>query len=210
MSVDDVLYPLEVTAGAAGPSFSTVVTEYGSGFESRNQDWSASRMSFDLGSRPVGAAEAELIMAFFRSRKGKARGFRIRDPFDSRSCASSAVPAKGDQAIGTGDGAKLTFQLVKIYADGSGQSEVRKITRPVAGSVLVAVAGVLKTLGVDYTLNVTTGIVTFAAPPAAAAAITAGFRFDVPARFDIDALMVESLGGDNIQLPPIPAVELRE
>jgi uncharacterized protein (TIGR02217 family) len=207
VSFDDVLYPTAVTAGAAGPEFSTVVTEYGSGFEGRNQDWSSSRLTFDLGSRPVDVAEAELIVAFFRARKGKARGFRIRDPFDSRSCSALANPAAADQGIGTGDGATLTFQLVKTYTHG-GQSEARRITRPVAASVLIALNGV--PTGAGWTVDVTTGIVTFAAPPAAGVVISAGYRFDVPARFNIDTLMVESVGGGNIMLPPIPAIELRE
>ena len=53
------------------------------------------------------------------------------------------------------------------------------------------------------------GVVTFSAAPGAGAAITAGFEFDVPVRFDTDALDVtldlERLGS----ITSIPLLELR-
>src|SRR3546814_11866803 len=63
---------------------------------------------------------------------GSARGFRLRDPFDGNSGASSAI----DQQIGIGDGAATRFAIVKHYG-----AHRRRITRPVTGSVRVAVDG---------------------------------------------------------------------
>jgi uncharacterized protein (TIGR02217 family) len=60
--------------------------------------------------------------------------------------------------------------------------------KPVSGTVLIAVAGVTKTETTHYTVNYTTGVVTFTGGniPTAGQAITAGFQFDVPVCFDQD------------------------
>ena len=51
---------------------------------------------------------------------------------------------------------------------------------------------------------------TFAAAPAIGAAITAGFLFDVPVRFDIDRLDIELTSFDAADAPSIPLIEVRE
>ncbi len=60
-----------------------------------------------------------------------------------------------------------------------------------------------------WTVDPTTGIVTFASPPVAGGVLTAGFEFDVPVRFDTDDLPVtldlERLGS----ITSIPLIEVR-
>jgi uncharacterized protein (TIGR02217 family) len=84
---------------------------------------------------------------------------------------------------------------------------VRSITKPVADSVRVALGGVEQVSG--RSVSTTTGLVTFATPPPRSVAVTAGFEFDVPVRFDSDALEVtldlERLGS----ITSIPLVEIR-
>ena len=84
---------------------------------------------------------------------------------------------------------------------------MRSITKPVAGSVRVALGGVEQASG--WSVSTTTGLVTFATPPPLGVAVTAGFEFDVPVRFDSDALEVtldlERLGS----ITSIPLVEIR-
>ena len=79
--------------------------------------------------------------------------------------------------------------------------------KPVAGTVRVARAGVEATSG--WSVDATTGIVTFATAPAAGVLVTAGFEFDVPVRFDTDRLDVtwdlDRLGS----IASIPLVEVR-
>ena len=61
-------------------------------------------------------------------------------------------------------------------------SMARRITRPVAGSVSVAVGGVATAaFAVEPG-----GLVVLDAAPAAGAVVTAGFAFDVPVRFAED------------------------
>ncbi len=76
---------------------------------------------------------------------------------------------------------------------------------------MVAVAGVVKSSGTDYTVDHTTGLVTFVAGqiPAAGEAVTAGFEFDVPVRFDTDRLDVNLSGFEHGAIPNIPIVEIR-
>ena len=81
------------------------------------------------------------------------------------------------------------------------------ITKPVAGTVRIALDSAEQTSG--WTIDTTTGLVSFDTPPASGVAITAGFEFDVPVRFDSDTLDVtldiERLGS----ITSIPLLEIR-
>jgi uncharacterized protein (TIGR02217 family) len=91
------------------------------------------------------------------------------------------------QSLGVGDGNAKSFQLVKHYASG-GVVETRVITKPVAATVKLYRDGVEATSG--WTVDTTTGLVTFTTAPAAGVQVTADFAFDVPARFDSDQMDV--------------------
>ena len=104
-----------------------------------------------------------------------------------------------------GDGVTTAFQLTKRYG-ASFDPYLRPITRPVAGSVKLAVAGVEVMSG--WAVDVATGVVTFSVAPAVGAAVTAGFLFDVPVRFDTDRLDVELTSFDGAEAPSIPLVEI--
>ena len=60
-----------------------------------------------------------------------------------------------------------------------------------------------------FTVETTTGAVTLAAAPASGAAVTAGFLFDTPVRFDADRLEVtlESFGAGR--MAAVPLIEIR-
>jgi uncharacterized protein (TIGR02217 family) len=58
------------------------------------------------------------------------------------------------------------------------------------------------------TVDTTTGLVSFTAPPAPGAAITAGYAFDVAARFDTDSLLVNLASFAAGEMPSIPIVEI--
>ncbi len=152
-----------------------------SGFEHRNALWSDARMRFDVG--PGIRAEEELgtLIAFFRARFGPARGFRLRDPFDFSSHGMTGIPAATDQPVATGDGLAARFRLAKRYGE-----QTRTITRPEVASIMVAIDGV-QTTAWTYDGG---GWIVLDEAPAAGAAVTAGFLFDVPVRFAEDRLDV--------------------
>jgi len=201
---DDVSFPIEIGQDASvAPSFSTNIVTSASGFESRNANWAQARLRFDAGPGVRGEGELETLLAFFRARRGPAVAFRFRDPFDNSSNGMTGSPTATDQAIGTGDGALSTFSLVKNY----GSAEQRRITRPVAGSVRIAVNGSEATTG--WSLE-DMGVVQFETPPAAGARITAGFLFDVPVRFADDRIEVNRSTFLAGEAPSVPLIEVRE
>lgn len=183
----EVLLPLPFALGASGgPERRVDIVALGSGGETRNTPWAHGRRRYDIGGAVRTLDELHELIAFFEARRGKLHGFRFRDPFDFKSCAPSATPSPLDQVLGAGDGVLTTMQLVKTYGAGAG-AYVRPIPKPVAGSVRVAVGGV-ELNAAAFDVDAATGIVGFDAPPASGAAITAGFLFDTPVRFDIDRL----------------------
>jgi uncharacterized protein (TIGR02217 family) len=201
---DDVLFPIAIGAEASvAPGFSTNVVTSASGHEFRNANWSQARLRFDAGPGVRGDAELEALIAFFRARRGPAVGFRFRDPYDFSSATMTGAVSASDQEIGTADGVNAVFALVKHYGEG----ETRRITRPVAGTVRVAIDGIEQIGG--WTLG-EGGTVAFGAPPPEGALVTAGFEFDVPVRFADDRLEVNRASFLAGEVPSVPLVEIRE
>lgn len=206
----EIRFPLDVARGArGGPERLTQIVALASGREVRNSRWAHSRRRYDagFGVRTLDAL-AETI-AFFEERRGRLYGFRWRDRLDWKSCAPSQAPAATDQVIGQGDGVTATFQLCKDYGTGIATYR-RMITKPWPGEVLVAVDGVLQPQPDAVSCDATTGLVTFAAGhvPPPDAVVTAGFLFDVPVRFDIDAIEVDLSAFEAGEIPQIPIVEI--
>ncbi len=203
---DDVLYPFALgRSTAVAPEFSTSVTVTASGHEQRNSLWSDARVHFDVGPGIRSEAELSELIAFFRARRGAARGFRISDPFDHSSNVMTGTPTSQDQLIGMGDGAIADFQITKSYGSGD-EPQIRPITRPRAETLLVSIDGVDTT---DFTLS-EAGQLRFGQAPASGAEIRAGFLFDVPVRFAEDRIDVSGVNFSAGEAPSIPLIELRE
>ncbi|MEM9494840.1 MAG: DUF2460 domain-containing protein [Pseudomonadota bacterium] len=208
MSFHDVLFPIDIAFNSeGGPMRRTDIVALVSGHEERNSPWAGSRRRFNAGYGVKTMADIEAAIAFFEARRGRLYGFRFRDPFDFKSCLQTQSPAHDDQYLGDGDGEKTLFQLTKTYSAGPAPYE-RTITRPVAGSVLVGVAGAPQTPGTDFTVDAATGAINFAAPPAAGQAVTAGFLFDTPVRFDTDELRINLAAFKAGDIPSIPLIEV--
>lgn len=209
MDFHEALFPLDVSLqGRGGPERRTDIVALGSNREARNARWAHSRRRYEAGYGVKSLAQLAQVIDFFEERRGRLHGFRWRDRADHSSC-TSAMPSPGDQQIGSGDGTKASFQLIKTYG-ASFAPYSRAIVKPVAGSVRVAVAGVEKTYDLHFTLDATTGLVTFAPSdiPASGEQVTAGFLFDVPARFDTDYLEIDVSSFEAGDIPRIPIIEL--
>lgn len=207
MAFHEVRFPDNISRGArGGPERRTQIVELASGDEERNASWADSRRRYDVSYGIRRADDLAAVVAFFEARNGRLYGFRFKDWADHRSCQPSQTPSPMDQQIGTGDGTTTTFQLVKRYASG-GQLWTRAITKPVAGTVQIALYGVPQTGG--WSVDHKTGLVSFDTAPSSGFTITAGFEFDVPVRFDSDVLDVtldiERLGS----ITSIPLLEIR-
>jgi uncharacterized protein (TIGR02217 family) len=211
MAFHETRFPTAISRGATGgPERRTDVVILGSGHEERNSRWANSRRNYNARYGVTSLDDLHAVIAFFEERRGRLYGFRWRDHADWKSCAPQAIPAATDQAIGTGNGATAGFQLKKTY--GSLHAPwARDITKPVQGTVLIAVDGIAKSAGTHFTVDHATGIVTFLAGhiPANGQTVTAGFEFDVPVRFDADKLEVSLRGFTHGAIPNIPIVEIR-
>ena len=211
MAFHDVRFPTAISRNAqGGPERRTDIVVLGSGFEERNSRWADSRRSYNAGYGVKSLDYLNAIVAFFEERRGRLYGFRWRDHADWKSCPPQGVPAALDQLIGSGTGAQAAFQLVKTYG-GTFAPYTRTIAKPVAGTVQIAVAGVTKTQGSDFSVDAASGVVTFLAGaiPASGATVTAGFEFDVPVRFDTDKLEINLSGFASGAIPNIPILEVR-
>jgi uncharacterized protein (TIGR02217 family) len=207
----EVLFPLDVALrSAGGPERRTDIVALGSGREERNARWAHSRRRYDAGYGIKTLDALSSVVAFFEERRGRLHGFRWRDRLDQSSAAPGAAVSPVDQTIGTGNGVTASFQLTKTYGSIYAPYQ-RPVTKPVSGSVRIAVAGVEVTQGVAFTCDPTTGAVTFLPGhiPATGAAVRAGFHFDVPVRFDTDYLEVDLSAFAAGQIPKIPLVEIK-
>ena len=209
MSFHDVRFPAALSVGSSGgPERRTEIVTLSNGFEERNSPWAHSRRRYDAGLGVRSLDDLAEVMAFFEARHGQLYGFRWKDWTDYKSCAPSASPSPLDQQIGTGDGETRVFALIKRYASGA-QTYRRPIAKPVTGSVRVAVGGAVGTAGADFTVDHATGAVTLAQAPDSGAAVTAGFEFDVPVRFDTDRIAASYAGFAAGEIPSIPVIEVR-
>lgn len=193
----DVTFPVPIAlASSGGPERRVQIVTLASGQDVRNASWSGSRRRWDVGSAVTRVETLETLIAFFEARGGPLHGFRFRDPVDH---ASGPQTLATDQILGTGDGVRVSFDLVKQYG-----AYRRRICKPVGASVQAAWDGA----PASCTTDPAAGRVIFASPPPAGAVVTAGFRFDCPVRFDTDRISVnlETFGAGRAL--SIPLIEL--
>ncbi len=210
-SFHDILFPLDIALkSAGGPERRTEIVALGSGREERNARWAHSRRRYDAGYGVKTFAELSEVVAFFEERRGRLHGFRWRDRLDHSSAAPGVPVSALDQVIGTGDGVTAQFALSKTYG-GLHAPYTRPVLKPVPGSIRVAVDGSDMEEGAAFTVNAATGMVTLLENhvPQAGEAVTAGFLFDVPVRFDTDYLEVDLSAFAAGAIPKIPVVEIR-
>lgn len=207
MAFHPVRFPLDVALGArGGPERLTDIVTLASGREERNSRWAHPRRRYNAGYGVKSRADMQAVLAFFEERRGRFHAFLWRDALD-HSSNGTAAPTSLDQQIGTGDGERAAFRLTKRYG-ASFDPYLRPITKPVAGSVRVAVDGVELTGG--WSVDALTGVVTFGMAPAEGAAVTAGFLFDVPVRFADDRLEINLATFLAGEAPSVPLIEVRE
>lgn len=183
MNFSEVRFNTEIRYGeSGGPEFSTDVTIVGSGSESRHANWANSRGHWTVGDDLYNHKQITDLIAFFRGRKGKAGGFRFKNWADWKCNTTQglflSIPGNTPH-----------IQMAKGYYSGA-NTTIRRITKPVSGTVKVYLNGTLMTVqpAIDYT----TGVVTLPAGN-----YTWSGEFDVPARFDTDKFVSNFMGFDD-------------
>jgi len=218
--IESPRFPDIIALGSSGgPEYVTSVVVVSSGKEYKKQRWTYPKHRYQVGAGAKGSIEIDELRVFHHAMRGRFNGFRFKDFNDYSSAANMATAVSvTDQVIGTGDGTTTEFQLYKNYitSDSPSLTLQRKITKPVSGTVLIGLSNdspILQTEGADYTVDYTTGIVTFNTAPGAGTSplgtptIYAGFQFDVPVRFESDTLQVQQIS-PGIEQASIGMVEI--
>jgi uncharacterized protein (TIGR02217 family) len=209
MAFHEIRFPTNVSFGSlGGPERLTEIVTLANGFEERNTPWEHSRRRYDAGFGLRSLDDLEVLLAFFEARRGQLHAFRWKDWSDYKSCRPSQDISPLDQRIGVGDGVKTAFQLSRLYASGEASYQ-RPILKPVAGMVRAAVGYDPKVEGDEFSVDVTSGKITFAVAPDIGAIVSAGFEFDVPARFDTDRIQTSVASFRAGDVPNVPIVEVR-
>ncbi len=142
-----------------GAEFSTDVIVLESGYEQRNQIWSQNRATYMIqqGLRVkdiTSNVSYKSFYYFYNTVKGRLYGFRFKDFQDY-----SATNSEGILGNGIGNGYP-TYQLSKNYTTGS-STYTRTIKKPVIGTEQIYRNNNLLTINTNYTIDYTTGLVTF-------------------------------------------------
>jgi hypothetical protein len=203
----EVRFPEFIAVGARfDPSWKTSIVEFASGQEQRNQEHEDSKILGDISKAIQTQEEYDVILDFWRARRGKFHGFRVKDWSDYVLFQEPTNPA-------TGDGFITVFQVVQTYEDVSEppastavRPQVRDIIKlrggtgdpietPDSPGTIVRNAGSSVTVvfsgppgASEVFVNTNDGTLTFGTAPSNGNAIDFTGEFDVPMRFDTDRL----------------------
>jgi uncharacterized protein (TIGR02217 family) len=209
---DSAVFPTTLDLGTAGgPSFENVIQESPSGRSVRIARMTEPVMRYEIVRQDVSLTDAASLLRFVRARHGSLHGFRLLDFADFSTATDNVSQVAEDggadrHQIGVGDGSTTVFRLSKTYTD-SGESVVRRIEKPMTLAQAQAVTNVCdylatlttgqhlrvwvdgteKTEGTDYTVDYSTGTVTFGTAPTTGHVILWAGYFHVPVRFGVEA-----------------------
>jgi hypothetical protein len=191
-SLHEVRFPDNIAYGATGGlEFATTVVATSAGHEKRNVNWSEARARWDVASGLKEQAQIDELIAFFRARRGKAHGFRFKDWTDYKATGQLLGTRNRADPVPTGQALP-----VRKHDRGPHHHQAGR------GHVKVHLAS-------GWSVDTTTGLVTFGTPPALGLEITVDFEFDVPMRFDTDHMAVTIETYRLHAWQQIPTVELR-
>jgi len=189
MFIETPRFPESIGAGSQfGPGYSTSIARNAGGFEVNNQNWSMPLYQGNVIQGVRNQAELDDLLAFFHGVAGMHNGFRFKNFNDYQALA-------GEGSIVAID--STHWQLYKKYTFAA-LTTFRKISKPVAGTVVLAGSG-------TYSLDTTTGIVTGTGP----APTSWTGEFDFPVRFDIDQMMPQWISFELYDWTSIAITELR-
>lgn len=180
-----------------GPEFATDLFLSPGGWEARQSHWPVRRGRWTVSFVNRTQAEIAPLLHFFRAvGVGRGYSFRFRDFTDYQ----------WNNTFALGDGTTSTFQLTKRYAYGDLSLYV-PITKPVAASMIVAINAVQTSA---WTVDETTGLLTFTTPPASGAVLAAAGEFDRMVRFGADTLSLTCVVAGVFSSAGIELVEVVE
>jgi uncharacterized protein (TIGR02217 family) len=213
-------------------TFEDDVTVVDSGVSQRVSRWDQPLREYNVAYGVRTMEQLQALTNFFRLVRGRQYGFLYFDPFDHWTTIATAVeartpPATGyaDQWVGSGNGTTTQFQLQMVYTSPNNSiNSVRPIYYPIPGGTVVdpripltapnirvslynGSAWIEQTSG--WSVNYTTGILTFNTPPAPGVGIAWGGWFYIPVRFDTKRLPVTLKDYGVGDVTDVKLIELR-
>lgn len=200
MAFLEIEFPRKLALQAVGgPGYFTTINPGFSGYEQRNQNWQNARAQYAVSFEHRTVPEWQALESLYHAARGMANGWRLFDPGDYSALG---------QFIAEGDGVTTQFQLQLTYAFPISQYEqIRLIQKPITSKVITYQGNSLPDTvnvylngspqthnvgyvtggGVQFTLDETTGIITFTTAPGDDVIITADFQYHIPVRFDLQS-----------------------
>lgn len=215
---DSAIFPENYSFGTSGgPGHSTRIIAGDSGAEVRVQRWAGARNRYTVRNVNKKEADAAALISFVRGREGSAHGFRLKDHLDWSTGRNHVSPPSTNVADRVllqqgGDGTATQFQLTKPY-DSGGVRKWRTITRPMPTGYQTVTRNGVETIanqvwvndtlldeGTAWTLDPSSGIISFATAPENGAAVYASFAYHVPCRFSetVDDLLSGSVDAGGL------------
>lgn len=186
----NVEFPEEMSDGCTGgPVFLTTIATSTSGYEQRNISRQRAIGQWDVGHLMENDSTRLALLSFFRARKGMGYSFLFKDwqdYFVGMSWVNGVLTHGTPHAIAVGDATASYFQLGIVYSDSAGE-DVRYITKPKPNAVKVYLNGAEQTYTTHYTINWTTGVISFVSPPGNGVLVQWTGEFYAHARFKTDA-----------------------
>lgn len=188
------LDPVYSWGSSIGPSYKTRMSDVPNGSETSTSLWQTGRLEMTLSREGMPDTDRFLLESFYRARKGTRFGFRVRY-WNKWKCVDEPLPLLTN----------TTAQLQFVYPDAI-NPETEIITKPVLAANVNAVTTdfyyapdiTLKrdglafptSGGANWTIDRTTGIITFAASQAGHTILWSG-SFDFPMRFTTDSQQIK-------------------
>lgn len=191
----DIRFPTDISYGSVGgPGYNTRVVATSSGDEKRRPRWTYPLDRWDVAYGVKSMDDLKALVSFFHVVKGMAYSFRFYVESDHEA---------EDSVIGEGNGSETAFQLIKVYTEGA-YTGARKITKPITGTVTATIDSVPE---VAFTVDTSSGVITFDTPPADNAIIQASFQYDLEMRFNADSIDTRwvsyELGSASVELKEV-------
>lgn len=204
--IESPRFPDKIAYGAVGgPTWKTSVATTTGGIETRSVAWEYPRCRYVLSQVPQSKSDFQQLLAFFNNVRGRGVGFRFKDWLDYSVTTTDGWIGRTGYGGGAGKDPDGKYYLYKAYIIGS-NTYVRRIRKPVSGTVQTYVNGSPTGMPINYT----TGEVTVApAYDLTTNELRWAGEFDVPVRFDVDELRAEIIAPDLVQWQNIELVELR-
>lgn len=190
----DIRFPEKISYGSVGgPSYASRVLSNPAGREQIITLWDASKIEWTFDRKVWTDELVTQLLDFWHVVGGIGPGFRFKDWSDyyigmRRLTPNAALTHDAALAheFAEGDGAETEFQLERVRSFGAHERRV-KITRPVADDFVLYEFDDPDWVEIEsgFTLNASTGLVTFDVAPADGLRLAWGGKYDYPVRFAV-------------------------